>query len=86
MPCDAVSLTPVVGVAACPRLRRLRLHHFEELVPGGLLGVRIAEASEYQHGVPGSRHGDAIRGAVGAGYIDFTAFTFQFPLLSRRFP
>ena len=67
-------------------LRRFRFHHFEKLVLDGFLGVRIAEAPEYQHGVPSLRHGDAIRGTVGAGYIDFTAFTFQFPLLSRQFP
>ena len=67
-------------------LRRFRFHHFEKLVLNSFLGVRIAEAPEYQHGVPSLRHGDAIRGTVRAGYVDFTAFTFQFPLLSRRFP
>ena len=67
-------------------LRRLRFHHFEKLVLDGFLGVRIAEAPKYQHGVPSLRHGDAIRGTVKAGYVDFTAFTFQFLLLSRWFP
>ena len=81
-----LSLPKVMDIAARPRLRRLYFHHLEKLVLGGFLGVRVAETPEYQHGVSSSRHGDAIRGTVGAGYIDFTAFTFQFPLLSRRFP
>ena len=79
-------LPKVAGLAASPRLRRLRLHHLEKLVLGGLLGVRVAKASEYQHGVSSLRHSDAIWGTVGAGNVNFMEFLFQFVLLSWRFP
>ena len=83
---DAILYPRLQTLPPVRALRRFLFHHFEKLVLDGFLGVRIAEAPKYQHGVPSLRHGDAIRGTVRAAYVDFTAFTFQFPLLSRRSP